>query len=259
MAGSPGRCLARQCVQIHAGGGHYRGAGGRRRQPHQAGGRRLGTGHSRRAAGSDLRSLSAGVGPAGRLRSRAGDRRCGGQRHQRALGSRQLGRGRGQHGGDLAALAGPAVGDARLVVRDDPTAGAAGRLRPPPCPPPQAGEGKGAAVTILQGAPRHHGVMDSLTPTQRDRGLQRLRRLTFGATAGGLIAVVGVGYAAAASYAGKSSSTATAQSTTTTTTTDTTTSSSSSSSTTSSSGLQSAPQAPTTGSSGSGTVTTGGS
>ena len=99
--------------------------------------------------------------------------------------------------------------------------------------------------------------MDSLTPTQRDRGLQRLRRLTFGATAGGLIAVVGVGYAAAASYAGKSSSTATAQNTTTTT--DTTTSSSSSSSTTSSSGLQSVPQAPTTGSGGSGTVTTGGS
>jgi len=98
--------------------------------------------------------------------------------------------------------------------------------------------------------------MDSLTPTQRDRGLQRLRRLTFGATTGGLIAVLGVGYAAAASYAGKSSSTATAQSTTTTT--DTTTSSSSSSST-SSSGLQSAPQALTTGSSGSGTVTTGGS
>ena len=31
--------------------------------------------------------------------------------------------------------------------------------------------------------------MDSLTPTQRDRGLQRLRRLTFGATAGGLIAL----------------------------------------------------------------------
>jgi hypothetical protein len=99
--------------------------------------------------------------------------------------------------------------------------------------------------------------MDSLTPTQRDRGLQRLRRLTFGATAGGLIAVVGVGYVAAASYAGKSSATATAQSTTTTT--DTTTSSSSSSSTTSSNGLQSAPQAPSTGSSGSGTVTTGGS
>jgi len=48
--------------------------------------------------------------------------------------------------------------------------------------------------------------MDSLTPTQRDRGLQRLRRLTFGATAGGLIAVVGVGYAAAVSYAGNASS-----------------------------------------------------
>ena len=97
--------------------------------------------------------------------------------------------------------------------------------------------------------------MDSLTPTQRDRGLERLRRLTFGAAAGGLIGVVGVGIAAAASYAGKPSSTAAAQ--TTTTTTDTTTNSSSS--TTSSSDLQSAPQAPTTGSSGSGTVTSGGS
>jgi hypothetical protein len=97
--------------------------------------------------------------------------------------------------------------------------------------------------------------MDSLTPTQRDRGLDRLRRLTFGATAGGLIAVVGVGYVAATSYAGKSSSSSTAL--TTTTSTDTTTSSSSS--TSSGSGLQPAPQAPTTGSSGSGTVTSGGS
>jgi len=96
--------------------------------------------------------------------------------------------------------------------------------------------------------------MDSLTPTQRDRGLERLRRLTFGAAAGGLIGVVGVGIAAAASYAGTPSSNATAQ--TTTTTTDTTTNSSSS---TSGSDLQSGPQAPTTGSSGSGTVTSGGS
>ena len=99
--------------------------------------------------------------------------------------------------------------------------------------------------------------MDSLTPTQRDRGLQRLRRLTFGATAGGLIAVVGVGYAAAASYAGKSSSTATAQSTTTTT--DTTTSPSATPSTSSGGGLQATPQAPTTGSTGTATVTSGGS
>jgi len=110
---------------------------------------------------------------------------------------------------------------------------------------------------VLQGALSHHVLMNSLTPTQRDRGLRRLRRLTFGATAGGLIAVVGVGYAAAASYAGKSSSSGTSQATATTT--DTTTSSSASSSTTSSDGLQSAPQAPTTGSSGSGTVTSGGS
>ncbi len=98
--------------------------------------------------------------------------------------------------------------------------------------------------------------MNSLTPTQRDRGLARLRRLTFGATAGALIAVVGVGYVAAASFAGKSpanaSSTAANSTTSATTTTD-------SSSTSSSSTLQTAPQAPTTGSSGSGTVTSGGS
>jgi hypothetical protein len=99
--------------------------------------------------------------------------------------------------------------------------------------------------------------MDALTPTQRDLGLQRLRRLTFGATAGGLIAVVGVGYVAASSYAGNSSSSDTAL--TATTTTDTTASSSSTSSTSSDSGLQSTPTAPTTGSSGSGAVTTGGS
>jgi len=97
--------------------------------------------------------------------------------------------------------------------------------------------------------------MNSLTPTQRDRGLQRLRRLTFGATAGGLIAVVGVRYAAATSYEGKTSSSGAAQ--TTTTTTDTTTSSNSS--TRSSGDLQSAAQAPTTGSTGTGTVTSGGS
>ena len=94
--------------------------------------------------------------------------------------------------------------------------------------------------------------MDSLTPTQRDRGLQRLRRLTFGATAGGLIAVVGVGYAAAASYAGKASSNSTAS---TTTTTDTTTSPSATPSTSSGGGLQ----APTTGSTGTATVASGGS
>jgi hypothetical protein len=97
--------------------------------------------------------------------------------------------------------------------------------------------------------------MDSLTPTQRDRGLQRLRRLTFGATAGGLIAVVGVGYVAASSYAGKSST----DTALTATTTDTTASSSSTSSTSSDSGLQSTPTAPTTGSTGTGAVTTGGS
>ena len=102
--------------------------------------------------------------------------------------------------------------------------------------------------------------MDSLTPTQRDRGLQRLRRLTFGATAGGLIAVVGVGYAAAASYAGKASSNGTASTTTTTTTTtDTTTSPSATPSTSSGGGLQATPQAPTTGSTGTATVTSGGS
>jgi uncharacterized membrane protein YfcA len=94
--------------------------------------------------------------------------------------------------------------------------------------------------------------MNALTPTQRDRGLQRLRRLTFGATAGALVAVVGVGSVAAASYAGKTSST-TAVATTPATTTV------SSSSTSSSNSLQPATQAPITGSSGSGTVTSGGS
>jgi len=96
--------------------------------------------------------------------------------------------------------------------------------------------------------------MNALTPIQRDRGLQRLRRLTFGATAGALVAVVGVGYVAAASYAGKTSSSSTALSTTPSTTTTT-----NSSSTSSSNGLQAPTQAPTTGSSGSGTVTSGGS
>ena len=90
--------------------------------------------------------------------------------------------------------------------------------------------------------------MNSLTPTQRDLGLQRLRRLTFGATAGALIAVVGVGYVAAASYTGKapSGSSSTALDT-------------SSSGTTTGSGSLQSTQAPTTGSSGSGTVTSGGS
>src|SRR5438552_17054015 len=98
--------------------------------------------------------------------------------------------------------------------------------------------------------------MDSLTPTQRDRGLERLRRLTFGATAGALVAVVGVSYVAAASYAGTSSAngSATAADTTTSTTATTDSSSSSSSSSTSSSNsLQPSTQAPITGSSGSGT------
>ncbi len=102
--------------------------------------------------------------------------------------------------------------------------------------------------------------MDSLTPTQRDRGLERLRRLTFGATAGALVAVVGVSYVAAASYAGTSSANGSATAAdTTTSTTATTDSSSSSSSTSSSNSLQPSTQAPITGSSGSGTVTSGGS
>ena len=99
--------------------------------------------------------------------------------------------------------------------------------------------------------------MNSLTPTQRDRGLERLRRLTFGATAGALVAVVGVGYVAAASYAGKSSSTA--STTAASTTTSTTTTTDPSSATSSSNSPQPATQAPTPGSSGSGTVTSGGS
>ncbi|HEV3462340.1 MAG TPA: hypothetical protein VG413_09880 [Candidatus Dormibacteraeota bacterium] len=93
--------------------------------------------------------------------------------------------------------------------------------------------------------------MNALTPIQRDRGVQRLRRLTFGATAGALVAVVGVSYVAAASYAGNSPATTASTTTSTTTTAD-------SSSTSSSTSLQPT-QAPTTGSSGSGTVTSGGS
>ena len=100
--------------------------------------------------------------------------------------------------------------------------------------------------------------MNALTPTQRDRGLERLRRLTFGATAGAVVAVVGVGYVAAASYAGTAPATASATTANTTTSTTTTTDSSSSS-TSSSNSLQPSTQAPTTGSSGSGTVTSGGS
>jgi hypothetical protein len=96
--------------------------------------------------------------------------------------------------------------------------------------------------------------MKSLTPTQRDRGLARLRRLTYGATAGALVAVVGFGYAAAASYAGK-----TASSTALNTTAATAAPATVAPSTDSSSSLQPAPQAPSTGSSGSGTVTSGGS
>ena len=101
--------------------------------------------------------------------------------------------------------------------------------------------------------------MNSLTPTQRDRGLERLRRLTFGATAGALLAVVGVGYVAAASYAGKSVANASATAANTSTSTTTTTDPSSSSSSTSRSNSLQTTQAPTTGSSGSGTVTSGGS
>lgn len=90
--------------------------------------------------------------------------------------------------------------------------------------------------------------MHSLTPTQRDLGLQRLRRLTFGVTVGALIAVVGVGYVAAASYAGQSSMGSSSGALDAT-----------SSGTTTSSGSLQSTQAPTIGSSGRGTVTSGGS
>ena len=88
--------------------------------------------------------------------------------------------------------------------------------------------------------------MKALTPIDRDRGLQRLRRLTFGAAAGALMAVLGISYVAAASYAGKSTSTLT-------------TSDSTASKSATSSDLQPLAQAPSTGSSGTGSVTTGGS
>lgn len=97
----------------------------------------------------------------------------------------------------------------------------------------------------------------AMTPLDRDRGLQRLRRLTIGATAGALLATTGISYVAAASYAGKSAS-STASTTASSTTTASTTSSSTTA-TTSSSTVQSATTTPRTGSSGSGLVTSGGS
>jgi len=92
--------------------------------------------------------------------------------------------------------------------------------------------------------------MKSLTPTQRDRGLQRLRQLTFAATAGASMAVIGMSYVAAASYAGQASNSSN---------TALNSSTSSQSSTTSSDSLATATAAPTTAGNGSGTVTSGGS
>src|SRR5438309_903699 len=51
--------------------------------------------------------------------------------------------------------------------------------------------------------------MKSFTATDRDRGLRRLRRLTFGAVTGATMALLGISYVAAASYAGKASTAST--------------------------------------------------
>lgn len=85
-----------------------------------------------------------------------------------------------------------------------------------------------------------------LTPIDRDRALHRLRGLTLGTAVAAVLAVSGMGYVAAASYAGKSS-----------TSSSTSTPSAGSSSSTSS--LQTTTQAPTTASSGTAVVTSGGS
>src|SRR5207245_820730 len=120
-------------------------------------------------------------------------------------------------------------------------------------------------ITNLQGWGAQHVPMKSLTPIQRDRSLERLRKLTFGAAAGSMMALLGISYVAAASYAGKSSSSSSTalNASTSSSASDSSSSSaadsSSQSSTTDSSSVQSSAQAPTTGSSGSGTVTSGGS
>src|SRR6266513_247984 len=249
MARPPRWCSARQRMQIHAGAGRDRGAGGRRRQPNQAGRRRFGAWHPSRPARGDLRPVPKGDRSARRGRPRAGHRRCGRPRDQRPLGGGGFAGRRREYGGHLAPAAGSACGHAGGHARG--AAGVRDLL------------GKtGPGVTDLQGGEPHHAAMDSLTPTQRDRGLERLRRVTFGATAGALVAVVGVSYVAAASYAGTSSANGSATAADTTTSTTATTDSSSSSSSTSSSNsnsLQPSTQAPITGSSGSGTVTSGGS
>src|SRR5439155_21453298 len=232
MARPSGRRPSRQRLQAHAGAGLDRRAGRGRRQPHQAGRRRLGTGHSRRPTWADLRSVPPGHRAAWWCPDRAGYRRRRGPGYQRPLGGWRLRCRRGQHGGDVAAAPRPRVSHAHRIFGDT-AASAARRLAPT----------HSGRVTVLQGVPGHHVLMNALTPTQRDRGLERLRRLTFGATAGALVAVVGVSYVAAASYAGTSSANASATAADTTTSTTTTTDSSSSS-TSSSNSLQQAQQAP---------------
>src|SRR5947209_12164874 len=101
--------------------------------------------------------------------------------------------------------------------------------------------------------------MNAITPTQRDRGLQRLRRLTVGAATGATMALLGISYVAAASYAGKTSSSTALNSSSSTTSAATTPSSSATASATSSPSTQASTSSASTGSTGSGTVTTGGS
>lgn len=110
------------------------------------------------------------------------------------------------------------------------------------------------------------------TPQDRDRSLRRVRRLTFGAAVGSLAAVLGLGTVAAATNPGQTSSknsdrTAASQpatgtgstATQTPTPTPTPTPTATPSQSTGDGGLQQAPSAPSTGTSGGASATSGGS
>jgi len=102
------------------------------------------------------------------------------------------------------------------------------------------------AVAIIE-------AMNALTPSQRDRALYRMRRVTVGVAAGASISVLGIGYVAAASYAGKTTSSSN-QTASTASLDDGASSGSNAAAPAASSGSSA-----TTGSSGTATVTTGGS
>jgi hypothetical protein len=127
-------------------------------------------------------------------------------------------------------------------------------------------------VTDSQGCSRNHQSMQQhpATPRDRDRSLRRVRRLTFGAAVGSLAAVLGLATVAAATNPGETSSqssdgTASSQpatgtgSTATQTPTPTQTPAATPSQSTGDSGLQQAPSAPSAGTSGGASATSGGS